>query len=482
MDSFREISSRTSNSNIIGENENNPSSGEKSPSLHDVPSIERVTSMHIESKDTAQKNFKNESLSQLSLPHKNIIKIEVKPFREISINLENIHRKLRDTEIRASEFHKDYNILKKDKNKLSDSKFLQDTSKWIASGKTVGAVNNMQEIKEYQSIQENRENSGLENILDKNSDFRWLLSPVNGAFRDNSTGLYAELIFTDFKKNNYLLCFPGTGAGDMLQKNWSTNINQVLRPNEIPAAYQQAYELAKEIKEKIENKGGSIQLSGHSLGGGIANYVGLKLNIESYCFNAAALGGGCQEDLKNELTADRLEKQIHITQKGDIVSSNKTQNKIAAIANFTNTKIVTPKNIGIVYKIKPVIPEINLNPFKRHLLGSFNKVFDNPGKFNINFQPNQDQGDTQFSFIEPKTSTEKKSSSSADRSVSDPPPPPQPSTTSPQSLASTSFTPISTSITTTTTTNTTTTSSTSTTSAPSATSTAEVVIETEKKS
>ncbi|MFZ9498258.1 MAG: hypothetical protein ACO265_08590, partial [Polynucleobacter sp.] len=142
--------------------------------------------------------------------------------------------------------------------------------------------------------------------------------------------------------------FPGTGSGNMLKKNWSTNISQVLQSDDIPPAYKQAYALAKEIKEIIENGGGSLQLSGHSLGGGIANYVGLKLDIQSFCFNAAALGGGCQEDLKNELTPSRLKKQIHINQKGDIVSSNKTQNKITEIANFINTKIVTPKNIGVV--------------------------------------------------------------------------------------------------------------------------------------
>ena len=146
------------------------------------------------------------------------------------------------------------------------------------------------------------------------------------------------------------------------------------------------------------------------MGGGIANYVGLKLDIQSFCFNAATLGGGCQEDLKNQLTADRLKKQIHINQKGDIVTSSKTQNKIASLANLINKKTVAPKNIGIVYKIEAANREdsiTNLNPLDRHFLTSFDLVFDKPEKFNIDALSNQRYGDTQFNMIKKNTSKEK---------------------------------------------------------------------------
>ena len=410
MDSFSITSFSASYTNSNVENENDSSPREKIPTFEHTPLSERAISMNKESKDPSQQKPGNISLSTITLSHENVVNIEVKPFNEIVFNLEKIQTKLRNVEYQALKFNENYNILKKDKNKLSDLKFLQESSDWIAKGGTVGGANNFQEISAYQSLRGSRKISSLEKVLDQNSNFRLQLNPVNGAFRDKSTGLYADLVHIGPGNNDYLLCFPGSGSGDMFSKNWSTNINQVLQPNEIPAAYKQAHTLAKEIKEKIEEQGGSLQLSGHSMGGGIANYVGLKLDIQSFCFNAATLGGGCQEDLKNQLTADRLKKQIHINQKGDIVTSSKTQNKIASLANLINKKTVVPKNIGIVYKIEAANREdsiTNLNPLDRHFLTSFDLVFDKPEKFNIDALSNQRYGDTQFNMIKKNTSKEK---------------------------------------------------------------------------
>ena len=160
----------------------------------------------------------------------------------------------------------------------------------------------------YKALSKHRFSSMLENLLPAKSKFRALLDPYTGGIRDISTGLYVEL-HKAIDSNAYVLCFPGSGAGDMNTKQWKTNLKQLSSTGSVPKAYAQAAELVPEIRAAMLENGREdwpLELAGHSLGGGIANYVGMKLDLKSTCFNAAALGPACLRDLEDAMTGERI--------------------------------------------------------------------------------------------------------------------------------------------------------------------------------
>ena len=162
----------------------------------------------------------------------------------------------------------------------------------------------------------------LKALLGNNDDLKSKINQVKGAFQDNSTGLYFEIhnkVKGKNKSPQYVVVFPGTGIPGMTDIQWKNNISQITGQGGVPPAYRQAEQLIAVIKSNLP-EGATLELAGHSLGGGIANYTGLKHDLRSTCFNAAALGKACLEDL-GEIPKDRLEKQVHIRIKSDWLSS-----------------------------------------------------------------------------------------------------------------------------------------------------------------
>jgi len=225
-------------------------------------------------------------------------------------------------------------------------------------------------------------------VLKQNATLESKIDPFANGFRDVKTGLYCELHQVNFNAAipEYVLCFPGTGAGAMDRMQWLNNIDQAIGTGEVPPAYKQAAELTELIKTTLDKTGAKLTVAGHSLGGGIANYVGLKHDIQSVCYNAAPLGGACLRDL-GSITEDKLEKQLHIRCKGDAVSSPKVQQKLQSFLQIWNKeKIWVPRNAGTICNVnKDYAPE--KRGFDRHLLSIFDpwySIVSLPPKVNIN--------------------------------------------------------------------------------------------------
>lgn len=97
------------------------------------------------------------------------------------------------------------------------------------------------------------------------------------------------------------------------------------------------------------------------MGGGIANYVGLKLGIKSVCYNAAALGGAAIQDLQEStyktennierkcLNKDNIANQKHGRRNHDVISGEKNQIKVAQLVNLIFSNVDTPQNIGPIF-------------------------------------------------------------------------------------------------------------------------------------
>lgn len=211
------------------------------------------------------------------------------------------------------------------------------------------------------------------------TDFAKLIDPVTGGFRDPSSGLYCELkpltMDSLSQVTGYVLCFPGVGAARMSSTQWLSSVKQFLCIGGVPKMHSQALALTKIIQEKLVTEGKSLDLTGHSMSGGIANYVGLKLNLPAVCYNAAALGRACLKDI-GETELENLKKQTHIRLEGDFATHPSVTRKLMAFFTLGKNNYV-PRNIGVIYEIKtsdPFFPKDRYGS-DRHALDSLHNWY-----------------------------------------------------------------------------------------------------------
>ena len=147
------------------------------------------------------------------------------------------------------------------------------------------------------------------------ADGRWTIGP-KGICSSWLTGFRAVLLTpttpNDIRK---VLAFAGT---DSVADAWA-DIDQALSFNPIllPWQYAQASALASYL---LGLHGARLRVTGHSLGGGLANFVSVKLAIPGAGVNAAPLGPGTRLHLllfgKNDRT-----QFTHYNNDGEAVSS-----------------------------------------------------------------------------------------------------------------------------------------------------------------
>ena len=323
--------------------------------------------------------------------------LETKKFSEIQFITEPIYNAMMRCIRDVFKFHDDYEMA----NKNSEMKTHRSITNALRNSINTNQYTTEEEIVEreeaeekftylqneesYKKLKGDRQDTELEEILSNNPELSALsakIDPLSGVFRDPHTGLYADLVRID--RNYFVLCFPGTGAGKMSAIQWKSNIDQIRNKKTIPPAYTQAVELAAALKELFASQNKKFELAGHSLGGGIANYVGLKLNINSTCFNPAALGPAVLNDLFiNDCLSDEcIKKQILLRIRKDPVSSKDSQEFFARFAQstFLNNPFI-PRPVGILYiadrndyhqNNRP--PELDI--FDRHQLDAFQKYYD----------------------------------------------------------------------------------------------------------
>jgi hypothetical protein len=214
--------------------------------------------------------------------------------------------------------------------------------------------------------------------------------PFSGCFRDPNTGVAAGLeqlikndepsVAKDQGKPAFSLAFPGTGRGAAWRAQLKTNAQQFLGSGGVPAAHQQSEKLAILLKTKLGDTK-HLTLTGHSLGGGIANYVGITQDIPSTCYNPAALGGACLKNLKGQPNLDeRIKKQSIIRIKRDPVSSPKMQVRLAALVFLVlGKKIATPQSLGTTYQASFAdLPPEHRNCFSAHREIALSSLYDPP--------------------------------------------------------------------------------------------------------
>lgn len=211
------------------------------------------------------------------------------------------------------------------------------------------------------------------------SEFAGMVDEKTGIFRDPRTGLCCQLQPLDRSRKTYALCIPGIGPGEMFGTQVSASVQQFLGVGGVPEIYSQALKLADFLSTKLEEQGGKkLELTGHSMGGGIANYVGLKLDLPSVCFNAAAIGRACLKDI-GEVSPDTLKKQTHIRMENDFATHPPVTRKLMAFFFLGREKYI-PRNVGVIYEIKtndPLYPR-EKDTMGRHLLDAIKDWYPQP--------------------------------------------------------------------------------------------------------
>jgi len=294
---------------------------------------------------------------------------DIRPFSDVPKDVIQAFRTLRRCEQNGASKHHVYKEKKKaNADYKSAAGFVDKKSK---KGESV------EKSPEFRRLQAHRSDpSALERHLAADSRFRTLLFAPSGGVRDKTTGLYAELLpFASNDSTHFLLCFPGTGVAGNMDRQWKNNVRQAVSTAGPPKLYEQALDLASELKTELDEDNISLSVAGHSMGGGVANFIGLSLGIPSYSFNGAALGTGTISHLDNNkcLTPERIAQQQHVRLEKDLASSSTLSKRIALLPGQGGK---FPQQIGRVYEASKADPGFptQANRIERHPLGAMDNL------------------------------------------------------------------------------------------------------------
>ncbi|MEH0018265.1 MAG: Mbeg1-like protein [Desulfobacter sp.] len=175
-----------------------------------------------------------------------------------------------------------------------------------------------------------------------------------------SSGFDAKL-FHNAQTGKYALVFRGTQPFSPL--DWMNDLAQIL--NDYIDISVPQYERAIEVVNEVLNEVGSenLQLTGHSLGGGLAQFAGIYAGVPTVCFEAAGTTYGMFEDFYIYSDTINLHKPYitHVNVVNDPLSDfdGQMNNK----APFSNTL----QHGGKTYWLDPISPWLTggtLNPLR----------------------------------------------------------------------------------------------------------------------
>jgi hypothetical protein len=174
---------------------------------------------------------------------------------------------------------------------------------------------------------------------DATTDGKWIVAGdavmKSGVDESWITGFRAVLLNAKSRGDSrVILAFAGTdpkSVPDIL-----TDLDQALNisPFDVPSQYVEAASLAETLLRIYQDR---LLVTGHSLGGGLANYVSVRLGIRGAGVNAAPLGAGTLLNLYL-FGKDDQSKFTHYNNNGELVSSYAPGLQVGQVCEIDNTK------------------------------------------------------------------------------------------------------------------------------------------------
>jgi hypothetical protein len=144
----------------------------------------------------------------------------------------------------------------------------------------------------------------------------------NGSIVDKNTGLVASVVYdtSDAENAKLRVVFGGTGSGaetsgsGITKEHLANDVSTVgLVTSHVPPSYLQARELVGVLKGVVENAMNpkvGLEVSGFSMGGGLASYAGIYNQVKTLSHCGTALSPACQRSLGPEKIRTSVEKNL----------------------------------------------------------------------------------------------------------------------------------------------------------------------------
>jgi pimeloyl-ACP methyl ester carboxylesterase len=133
---------------------------------------------------------------------------------------------------------------------------------------------------------------------------------------DSSSGLQAE-VHRPVDGGPVVVTVAGTDMWSL--RDWVTNVLQALSlsPLGVPRQYREALDLVERVRSEF---GENVVVTGHSLGGAIATYTGMRTGTPVVSFNAAGLAAGADATLRRHGALD-ASRVVQVRVDGELLSS-----------------------------------------------------------------------------------------------------------------------------------------------------------------
>jgi hypothetical protein len=177
---------------------------------------------------------------------------------------------------------------------------------------------------------------------------------------DNVTtdGFHARVYLSNDGKQ-MVLAFGGTNGDDI--SDILTNARQAL--DDVPPQYRMAVKAADLAMAEAKRRGAKLEVTGHSLGGGLAQTAALAVGATAVTFNAAGIGAGVRAML-GARAAQNAGLVTNYVVRGESLDSLDINRRIGAV------KYLEPARGGLWDEIKGQFKA----PLKRHKMGAVIKA------------------------------------------------------------------------------------------------------------
>ncbi len=148
--------------------------------------------------------------------------------------------------------------------------------------------------------------------FDNNAINDWELVEQTSTDSGMQAGVYINKI-----TNELLIAFRGTEACDfscsfkeLKESALDLAADTLLSFGESGSQFRHAFNFAEDVIERYP--GYDIKVTGHSLGGGLAQAIGSTFNLETFAFNSAPVPKDYLTEHPTDLTDDELNEKIHV--------------------------------------------------------------------------------------------------------------------------------------------------------------------------